>query len=155
MPGFEYFGDEERKEVMDVLDSGVLMRYGFDAAGYDLALQLVEPLVVPIGQVNERDRLGHGDHGAGGERAEGGEAVHRGGSVGAGVTAAVTARVGERMLDRIYAPPFLIEHQVGEHAARLPRDRMRRAPFRRDRRRVVLDQRCSWPAEERGSNRRR
>jgi 8-amino-3,8-dideoxy-alpha-D-manno-octulosonate transaminase len=32
MPGFEWFGDEERKEVMDVLDSGVLMRYGFDAA---------------------------------------------------------------------------------------------------------------------------
>ena len=32
MPGFEWFGDEERKEVMDVLDTGVLMRYGFDGA---------------------------------------------------------------------------------------------------------------------------
>ncbi|MGR7813861.1 DegT/DnrJ/EryC1/StrS family aminotransferase [Lacinutrix undariae] len=30
MPGFERFGDAERKEVNDVLDSGVLMRYGFD-----------------------------------------------------------------------------------------------------------------------------
>lgn len=30
MPGFEFFGDLERKEVNDVLDSGVLMRYGFD-----------------------------------------------------------------------------------------------------------------------------
>ena len=30
MPGFELFGDLERKEVNDVLDSGVLMRYGFD-----------------------------------------------------------------------------------------------------------------------------
>ncbi len=30
MPGFELFGDAERKEVQDVLDSGVLMRYGFD-----------------------------------------------------------------------------------------------------------------------------
>lgn len=30
MPGFEQFGEAERKEVMDVLDSGVLMRYGFD-----------------------------------------------------------------------------------------------------------------------------
>ena len=30
MPGFEKFGDAERKEVQDVLDSGVLMRYGFD-----------------------------------------------------------------------------------------------------------------------------
>ncbi|MCP3952069.1 MAG: DegT/DnrJ/EryC1/StrS family aminotransferase [Desulfobacterales bacterium] len=32
MPGFEIFGDEERREVMDVLDTGVLMRYGFDQA---------------------------------------------------------------------------------------------------------------------------
>lgn len=30
MPGFELFGELERKEVNDVLDSGVLMRYGFD-----------------------------------------------------------------------------------------------------------------------------
>ena len=30
MPGFEIFGDEERKEVQDVLDTGVLFRYGFD-----------------------------------------------------------------------------------------------------------------------------
>ncbi len=30
MPGFELFGATERKEVNDVLDSGVLMRYGFD-----------------------------------------------------------------------------------------------------------------------------
>ena len=30
MPGFEVFGDEERKEVNEVLETGVLMRYGFD-----------------------------------------------------------------------------------------------------------------------------
>lgn len=30
MPGFELFGDEERKELNDVLENGVLMRYGFD-----------------------------------------------------------------------------------------------------------------------------
>jgi 8-amino-3,8-dideoxy-alpha-D-manno-octulosonate transaminase len=30
MPGFEFFGAKERAEVQDVLDSGVLMRYGFD-----------------------------------------------------------------------------------------------------------------------------
>jgi len=30
MPGFEFFGDKERAQVQDVLDSGVLMRYGFD-----------------------------------------------------------------------------------------------------------------------------
>ncbi len=31
MPGFELFGDLERKQVNEVLESGVLMRYGFDA----------------------------------------------------------------------------------------------------------------------------
>lgn len=30
MPGFELFGNAERKEVNDVLENGVLMRYGFD-----------------------------------------------------------------------------------------------------------------------------
>ncbi len=31
MPGTEVFGDEERKEVMDVLETGVLFRYNHDA----------------------------------------------------------------------------------------------------------------------------
>ncbi len=30
MPGYETWGAEERKELMDVLDNGILMRYGFD-----------------------------------------------------------------------------------------------------------------------------
>src|ERR1700744_3224841 len=30
MPGFELFGPEERKEVNDVLETGILMRYRFD-----------------------------------------------------------------------------------------------------------------------------
>ena len=30
MPGYELFGNEERKEVNDVLETGILMRYGFD-----------------------------------------------------------------------------------------------------------------------------
>jgi len=32
MPGHEFFGEEERKEVNDVLETGVLMRYGHDNA---------------------------------------------------------------------------------------------------------------------------
>ena len=32
MPGFEIFGDEERQQVNDVLETGVLFRYGFDQA---------------------------------------------------------------------------------------------------------------------------
>lgn len=35
MPGFELFGDLERKEVNDVLETGVLMRYGFDGMRND------------------------------------------------------------------------------------------------------------------------
>lgn len=30
MPGFEFFGEQEREQVNEVLESGVLMRYGFD-----------------------------------------------------------------------------------------------------------------------------
>lgn len=30
MPGYELFGAEERKEVNDVLETGIIMRYGFD-----------------------------------------------------------------------------------------------------------------------------
>ncbi|MFN8242480.1 MAG: DegT/DnrJ/EryC1/StrS family aminotransferase [Ferruginibacter sp.] len=30
MPGFEFFGAEERKHVSDVMETGILMRYGFD-----------------------------------------------------------------------------------------------------------------------------
>jgi 8-amino-3,8-dideoxy-alpha-D-manno-octulosonate transaminase len=30
MPGFELFGAEERKQIDDVMQTGILMRYGFD-----------------------------------------------------------------------------------------------------------------------------
>ena len=30
MPGMEFFGAEERKEVMDVLETGALFRYGHE-----------------------------------------------------------------------------------------------------------------------------
>ena len=51
MPGFELFGDEERREVQDVLDSGVLMRYGFDGArnGHWKAKALEEALSARLG----------------------------------------------------------------------------------------------------------
>jgi 8-amino-3,8-dideoxy-alpha-D-manno-octulosonate transaminase len=32
MPGFELWSDKERKELIDVVESGILMRYGFDGA---------------------------------------------------------------------------------------------------------------------------
>src|ERR1700755_3564628 len=30
MPGYEFWGADERKELNDVLETGILMRYGFD-----------------------------------------------------------------------------------------------------------------------------
>jgi 8-amino-3,8-dideoxy-alpha-D-manno-octulosonate transaminase len=51
MPGFEVFGDEERKEVRDVLDTGVLFRYGFDQArqGHWKARQFEEAFARRLG----------------------------------------------------------------------------------------------------------
>jgi len=46
MPGFEMFGALERAEVQEVLDSGVLMRYGFDGMrkGHWKAIELEQAL---------------------------------------------------------------------------------------------------------------
>ncbi|MBU0969101.1 MAG: DegT/DnrJ/EryC1/StrS family aminotransferase [Proteobacteria bacterium] len=46
MPGFEIFGDEEKKQVMDVLDTGVLFRYGFEGTrkGHFKALEFEKRL---------------------------------------------------------------------------------------------------------------
>ena len=51
MPGFELFGAAERKEVNDVLESGVLMRYGFDGArnGHWKAKELEQELQNNLG----------------------------------------------------------------------------------------------------------
>jgi 8-amino-3,8-dideoxy-alpha-D-manno-octulosonate transaminase len=51
MPGFEIFGDEERKEVQDVLETGVLFRYGFDQArnGHWKARSFEEELTKRLG----------------------------------------------------------------------------------------------------------
>jgi 8-amino-3,8-dideoxy-alpha-D-manno-octulosonate transaminase len=51
MPGFELWGAEERKEVNDVLDTGVLMRYGFDGPrkGMWKALELEQAITEVFG----------------------------------------------------------------------------------------------------------
>lgn len=51
MPGFELFGQAERAQVEDVLQSGVLMRYGFDAMrnGHYKALELEAALAKKMG----------------------------------------------------------------------------------------------------------
>jgi 8-amino-3,8-dideoxy-alpha-D-manno-octulosonate transaminase len=51
MPGFELFGAEERKEVNDVLETGILMRYGFDGPrkGIWKAIELEEAIKKTFG----------------------------------------------------------------------------------------------------------
>lgn len=51
MPGFELWSDAERKELMDVVESGVLMRYGFDAQrkGHWKAKELEEAICSRFG----------------------------------------------------------------------------------------------------------
>ena len=51
MPGFELFGVEERKEVNDVLETGILMRYGFDGPrkGIWKAVELEEAIKKTFG----------------------------------------------------------------------------------------------------------
>ena len=56
MPGFELFGDAERKEVNDVLETGILMRYGFDGPrkGIWKSKELEQPMYhlgAPIAQL--------------------------------------------------------------------------------------------------------
>lgn len=48
MPGFELFAEQEKKQVQDVLDSSVLMRYGFDGMrnGHWKAKELEQSLAV-------------------------------------------------------------------------------------------------------------
>ena len=61
MPGFELFGDKERAEVNKVLDTGVLMRYGFDGMrnGQWKAIELEKALAKRM-QVNHAQLLSSG-----------------------------------------------------------------------------------------------
>ncbi|WP_027137413.1 DegT/DnrJ/EryC1/StrS family aminotransferase [Gaetbulibacter saemankumensis] len=61
MPGFELFGDIEREQVNDVLESGVLMRYGFDGMrnGHWKAKEL-ENEIQNIFQVNHAQLVSSG-----------------------------------------------------------------------------------------------
>ena len=51
MPGFEAFDESEKKEVLDVMETGILMRYGFDAQrkGVNKTLELEKALCDKLG----------------------------------------------------------------------------------------------------------
>ncbi len=56
MPGFELFGEMEKSQVQEVLDTGVLMRYGFDGMRNDQwkALELEKALAERMGTKHAR-----------------------------------------------------------------------------------------------------
>ena len=60
MPGFEIFGDEERKEVQDVLETGIFHRYGFDGPrkGHWKAKSFEEAFCEKTGAKYGVDRIG-------------------------------------------------------------------------------------------------
>lgn len=51
MPGFEAFDESEKKEILDVMETGILMRYGFDAQrkGVNKTLELEKALCDKLG----------------------------------------------------------------------------------------------------------
>lgn len=51
MPGYEFFDEAEKKEVMEVMETGILMRYGFDAQrkGVNKTVELEKALAQKLG----------------------------------------------------------------------------------------------------------
>src|SRR3954451_9548459 len=70
-----------------------------------------------LSQLRERDRFGDLDDVWPRVRAESHEPMRPSTRVAAHASAAVPARVRDRMLDRLAAPTFLVEHAVVEDAA--------------------------------------
>src|SRR5690348_10823635 len=81
-----------------------------NAARDNLALEGVETLRRSLGQRGERYRLGHGDDGRTRVRTERREALLARAGITPHATAAVPARIRERVLDRVDPPAFLVQH---------------------------------------------
>ena len=59
MPGFELFDNEEKKQINDVIETGILFRYGFDNIrnnqwkARELEIELAKKLGVKIKLINK------------------------------------------------------------------------------------------------------
>src|ERR1041384_1508275 len=84
---------------------------------HDLAFPGIQPFGRAARQLGERHRFGDRDDSGPRVRAERDEAVAAGAGVTAHAAAAVAARVGERVLERVHAPTFLIQHAVVDDAS--------------------------------------
>src|SRR5207249_6413151 len=99
-----------RRAVLETplgIDGHLVFQHGAHAAADDLAFQGVQALVRAARQLDERHRFGDRDNWGPRVRTERDETVAAGAGVAAHAAAAVPARVGERVLERLHAPTFL------------------------------------------------
>src|SRR4029453_8193847 len=90
---------------------------GFHSPGDNFTFERVETVDRRFRECVERDRFRDGDNIRPGKGAEALKAKVPGGSVRAGVAAAESAAIGERMFDAADAPALLVEHQITDDAA--------------------------------------
>src|SRR5690348_5035350 len=88
-----------------------------NAARDDLPFHRVQALVRPFRQLRKRKRLGDGDHRRTSVGAELVKAVGAGARVAAHAAATIATLIRERVLDRLDATAFLIEHALVDDAA--------------------------------------
>src|SRR5258705_51483 len=87
------------------------------APSHDLALQPIETLMRALRQLGEGNRFGDTDDGRPRVGTESDKAVAARAGIAADAAATVAAGVGERVLERVDAPAFLIKHAIVHHAA--------------------------------------
>src|SRR6266576_6048982 len=82
------------------------------APPHDLALQRIKTLMRTLRQLREWNRFGDTDDGGPRVRTESDEAVAARAGIAAHAAATVAAGIGERVLERVDAPAFLIKHAI-------------------------------------------
>src|SRR6185503_3844420 len=87
------------------------------AAGYDLALQSVQPLVRSLSELGERNGFGHGYDRWPRARAERVKPVLARACEAPHARSAVASAVCQRMLDRLHTPTLLVQHAVVDDAS--------------------------------------
>src|SRR5712664_278242 len=113
-------GPRRRRPMLEApfgIDGHLESQHRAHASTHDFTLQGVETLVRAACQLGERYRLGDRDHGGPSVWAERDEAMSAGAGIAAHAAAAVPAGVGERVLERVHAPSFLIKHAVIDNAS--------------------------------------
>ncbi len=86
-------------------------------AGDDLPFEGVEPAMVPVGKLDERDPFGDLDDVRQRVGAIATEAECGGGGIAADMPATLAAGIGEGVFDRFHAPSLVVEERIVEDTA--------------------------------------